>query len=58
MYEQAGQEMKLVKAGALIGKTVKNPQGESLGVVHDIVLTPNHQQSSYIALSSGGIFGR
>ena len=53
----AGQQMMLVKTSELIGKDVKNTQGESLGAIHDIVLTPDYQQASYVALSYGGAFG-
>jgi sporulation protein YlmC with PRC-barrel domain len=51
------EEMVLVKTNQLIGKEVKNPQGEKLGVIHDIVLTPDCQEASYVALSYGGAFG-
>jgi len=53
----AGQEMTLLKTNELIGKEVKNTQDEKLGVIHDIVLTPDCQQASYAALSYGGVFG-
>ncbi len=52
-----GQEMTLVRTNQIIGKDVKDSQGEKLGVVHDIVLTPDYQQASYAALSYGGVFG-
>jgi sporulation protein YlmC with PRC-barrel domain len=54
---QAGRAMMLHKTSELIGKTVKGTQGEDLGTIHDIVLTPDHQQVSYVALSSGGVLG-
>ncbi len=53
----AGQRMTLVRTTQLIGKDVKNTQGEKLGTVHDIVLTPDYQQVSYVAVSYGGAFG-
>jgi sporulation protein YlmC with PRC-barrel domain len=40
-----------------IGKQVKGAQSENLGVIHDIVLTPDYQQVSYVALSYGGVSG-
>ena len=54
---QTGQAMMLERTSQLIGKEVKDPQGQNLGVIHDIVLTPDFQQISYVALSSGGVFG-
>ncbi len=54
---QAAQAMMLVRTSDLIGKQVKGTQGENLGVIHDIVLSPDYQQVSYVALSSGGAFG-
>lgn len=45
------------RAGQLIGKPVKNAEGERLGTIYDLVLTPELDQVSYIALSRGGIFG-
>jgi len=54
---RASQEMTLVRTNDIIGKDLKNDQGEKLGTVHDIVLTPDYRQASYVALSSGGTFG-
>jgi sporulation protein YlmC with PRC-barrel domain len=51
------QGMMLERTSKLIGKEVKDPQGQKLGVIHDIVLTPDYQQVSYVAFSSGGVFG-
>jgi sporulation protein YlmC with PRC-barrel domain len=53
----AGQALTLVRAHELIGKEVKNTQGEDLGRIHDLVLTPDDQHVSYVALSSGGVMG-
>ncbi len=53
---QTAQAMMLVRTSDLIGKQVKNTQGENLGVIHDIVLTPDYQSVSYVALSYGGAF--
>ncbi len=49
-----GQQMMLARSSQLIGKDVKSTQGESVGTVRDIVLAPNYQQVSYVALSSSG----
>jgi len=54
---QTAQGMTLLRTSELIGKEVKSSQGENLGVIHDIVLTPDYQQVSYVALSYGGVFG-
>ncbi|MCL5278308.1 MAG: PRC-barrel domain-containing protein [Planctomycetes bacterium] len=54
---QTAQAMTLVRTSELIGKEVKSTQGESLGRIHDIVLAPDYQSVSYVALSYGGVFG-
>jgi len=48
---------KLEKANELIGAKVINHEGERLGTVEDIVLTPQRDAISYIALSHGGLLG-
>jgi sporulation protein YlmC with PRC-barrel domain len=50
----AGQALTLMRAHELIGKEVKNTQGEDLGKIHDLVLSPDYQHVSYAALSSDG----
>ncbi len=52
-----GQALTLVRAAELIGKDVKGTQGDTLGKIHDLVLTPDYQQVSYVALASGGTMG-
>jgi len=47
----------LHRTSKLIGKEVKNTQNEDLGSIYDLVLTSDHQQVSYAALSSGGTWG-
>lgn len=54
---QPGQGMTLVKTSELIGKDVKDAQGAKLGTIHDLVLAPDYRQVSYVAVSSGGVFG-
>lgn len=53
----ASQQMMLHKGSDLLGKEVKNAQGENLGTVEDVVLGQNYQEISYIALQSGGFLG-
>ncbi|MGE5297171.1 MAG: PRC-barrel domain-containing protein [Solirubrobacterales bacterium] len=50
-------EPTLRRTSQLIGKPVKNAQGEKLGTIHDLVLTPDLDRVSYVALARGGILG-
>ena len=52
-----GSDVTLHRASKLIGSTVKSSDGENLGTIYDIVLTPDLDSVSYIALSRGGAFG-
>jgi sporulation protein YlmC with PRC-barrel domain len=45
------------KASAVIGSRVENPQGESLGMISDIVLDPDAGHIKYVTLSYGGVLG-
>jgi sporulation protein YlmC with PRC-barrel domain len=53
--ESGGPTLK--RASRLMHARVRNPQGQALGRVYDIVLTPDLNGVSYVALSRGGIFG-
>jgi sporulation protein YlmC with PRC-barrel domain len=53
---ETGREMMLERTSQMIGKEVKDAQGQNLGVIRDIVLTPNYEQVSYVALSAPGTF--
>jgi len=44
--------MKVNKGSSFIGATVKNPQGEDLGKVHDIVIDFNSDKISYVVLGN------
>jgi len=56
--DQAKQfQPKLEKAKDLIGMKVINRGGTRLGTVEDIVLTPQRDAISYVALSYGGTLG-
>lgn len=49
--------LSIRKATELIGEPVKNTQGQTLGTIYDLVLTPDLDRISYVALSRGGLFG-
>jgi sporulation protein YlmC with PRC-barrel domain len=51
------QSLAVVRTSKLIGHTIKDAQGEDLGTVYDLVLTPDYQDVCYIALSTGGVMG-
>ena len=53
----ASQPTRFDRASKLIGMTVRNPQGEDLGDIKDIVLNFNKGTVSYAVLSSGGVLG-
>jgi len=49
---QSSQPLKINKASALIGTTVKNQQGEKLGKIHDLVIDFNSDRVAYFVLDS------
>ena len=53
--KQVGRNLH--RAEDLTGSTIRNPQGEKLGTVHDLVLTPDLNGVSYAAVASGGVLG-
>lgn len=55
-WEREG-DLPVARTSKLIGQRVNDPQGERLGTISDLVLTPDHERVSYIVLSSGGIWG-
>lgn len=55
--QQDQQNLKVKRTSKLIGQEAKGTDGEKLGTIHDLVLTPDFERVSYIALSSGGVWG-
>jgi sporulation protein YlmC with PRC-barrel domain len=56
----AGTErtMMLQRTNKIIGREVKDNEGQRLGTIYDLVLTPDCEQVSYAALHYGGMLGR
>jgi sporulation protein YlmC with PRC-barrel domain len=54
MQQAQGRDMR---ASKLIGKDVKNAQGEDLGEIEDLVIDPVSQRVHYAVLSFGGLLG-
>ncbi len=50
-------ETVLKRASRVMNARVVSPQGETLGRVHDLVLTADLNGISYVAVSRGGFFG-
>jgi len=48
---------KEVYASALIGASVKNPQGENLGKIDELVIDPQQAQVKTAVVSIGGLLG-
>ena len=48
---------KEVYASALIGASVKNPQGENLGKIDELVIDPQQAQVKTAVVSMGGLLG-
>ncbi len=53
---KANKDMN-VRASKVIGMTVENPQGESLGSVNDIMINFADGHVQYLAVSHGGVLG-
>ncbi len=49
--------VNLHRASRVVGSPVTNVQGEKLGTVYDLVLTPELSDISYAVVSSGGFLG-
>lgn len=54
MTPMAGRDLR---ASKLIGMKVKNPQGETLGKIDDLVVDVNNERVHYAVLASGGVMG-
>lgn len=50
-------EQVLKRASRVMGAKVKSPDGKTLGRIDDLVLTPDLNGISYVAVSSGGVLG-
>ena len=55
---QSNKEMlQMSRASNIIGTRVKNPNGDNLGDIKDLVLDPKSGQISYAVISFGGVLG-
>lgn len=55
--QQGQYQPQLEQAKNLLGAKVVNDRGERLGVIEDVVLTPNRDAVNYVVLSNGGVWG-
>lgn len=51
------REAGVWRVGNLLGKEVRNSQGEDLGAIEDIVIDLNNRNIRYVAISHGGMLG-
>lgn len=51
------KEPGVLKASNLIGKNVKNPEGENLGEIKELVIDPEQARIAYAVVSFGGFLG-
>jgi sporulation protein YlmC with PRC-barrel domain len=51
------RSMRDVRVSKLIGMNVKNPQGENLGEIKDVIVDLNRERVAYAVLSFGGFMG-
>ncbi|MDZ7619137.1 MAG: PRC-barrel domain-containing protein [Patescibacteria group bacterium] len=55
--DQGQKEWRILKAAEATGLSVVNQQGEDLGNVHDLVLSPAGARVTHMIISSGGVLG-
>ncbi|UZR29804.1 PRC-barrel domain-containing protein [Methylococcus mesophilus] len=56
--QESNESMQQVsRASKIIGTQVKNPNGENLGDIKELVLDPESGQVVYAVVSFGGVFG-
>lgn len=55
--QQAGAAVRNMRLSELIGKDVRNAQGEDLGDIKDVVVDLNNGRVHYVVLSFGGFLG-
>ena len=48
---------RVLSASTLTGDSVRNPQGESLGKIEDLMIDLDYGQIAYAVLSFGGLLG-
>ncbi len=48
---------QVLSAGTMIGDDVRNPQGENLGKIEEVMLDVDDGRVSYAVLSFGGVMG-
>jgi sporulation protein YlmC with PRC-barrel domain len=53
----ATQAERDMRASEVIGKQVRNPQGENLGDIEDLVIDTDNQRVHYVLMSFGGLLG-
>lgn len=56
-FDLEADNSPLRKGSRIVGATIKSADGTKLGNVHDLVLTPDLDEVSYVVMSRGGIFG-
>lgn len=47
----------VLSAGTITGDKVRNPQGQDLGKIHELMLDVHHGRIAYAVLSFGGFLG-
>ncbi len=55
--DQGQKEGRILKASETIGLAVVNRQGEDLGKVHELVVSPSGARVTHAIISSGGVLG-
>jgi sporulation protein YlmC with PRC-barrel domain len=54
---QSVQQSNLLSSSTLVGATVKNPEGEELGSIQELLIDPQSGRVSAAVLSVGGVLG-
>jgi sporulation protein YlmC with PRC-barrel domain len=56
-YQTQGPGRQVLSASTITGDAVRNPEGEDLGKIEDIMLDMSTGKISYAVLSFGGVLG-